>query len=119
MRIRFLADENIYHALVIRLRSRGYDVMTVDECGLRGVDDSRIMEYAIQEQRIIITFDRDFSDLRSLPKNLPGVLLLRLQGIPIEAACNLVIEHVMAKNTFALYNHLTVLRYRTIRRRKI
>ncbi len=60
--MRILADENIPHAAVVRLRADGYDVLWVRE-SCPGVSDAAVVELAASEQRVIVIFDKDFGDL--------------------------------------------------------
>ena len=74
---RLLADENIPRTVIIVLRKRGYDVASIWE--LRpGMSDEEVVELAIKESRIIITFDKDFGRIALLKPNVTGVILLRI-----------------------------------------
>jgi len=57
--MRFLADENVPFASVLRLRGEGHDVQVVPQGGA----DSAILALARDEQRVLLTFDRDFGRL--------------------------------------------------------
>ena len=59
--MRFLADENVPFASVLRLRGEGHDVQVVPQGGT----DSAILVLARDEQRVLLTFDRDFGRLVS------------------------------------------------------
>jgi predicted nuclease of predicted toxin-antitoxin system len=48
------------HAIARGLRSRGIDVTTTSEVGLLGADDPAHIEFALREQRVIVTSDADF-----------------------------------------------------------
>ncbi len=60
--MRFLANENFPGPSIRRLRAAGYDVAAIIEDN-RGCDDAAVMSRAVSEQRIIITFDRDYGEL--------------------------------------------------------
>lgn len=83
--MRLLADENIPLATVRALRSAGHDVYSATEA-TPGAADAVHIERAIREDRLLITFDRDFGELAVRGKERPegGVLLLRF--IPKTAA---------------------------------
>ena len=57
--IRFLADENfnndILRGLVRRLPE--LDIPRVQDVGLKGADDARVLDWATQETRIVLTHD--------------------------------------------------------------
>ncbi|MDH3458083.1 MAG: DUF5615 family PIN-like protein [Gemmatimonadota bacterium] len=76
--MRLLADENIPLETVRALRSAGHDVYSATEA-TPGAADIVHIERAITEDRLIITFDRDFGELAVRGKQRPkgGVLLLR------------------------------------------
>lgn len=77
--MRLLADENIPGTTVHQLRDSGHDVLWIRE-SYPGMADNDIMELAVGEQRIIVTFDKDFGELAVTGKNQspPGVILLRI-----------------------------------------
>jgi len=62
MQVSFLFDENIAAPLAEKLDKAGQDVervVDVSELG-KGVDDTTIRLYALQENRLIVTSDDDF-----------------------------------------------------------
>ena len=71
-------DENMPASAAGLLRKRGYDVHTVFDEALNGGMDQTIAETCRREQRVLITLDMDFSDIRAYPpKNYGGMILLR------------------------------------------
>lgn len=60
--MRFLANENFPVPSIRQLREAGYDIAAVIEDN-RGCDDKTVMSRAVAEERIIITFDRDYGEL--------------------------------------------------------
>jgi predicted nuclease of predicted toxin-antitoxin system len=59
-RISFHLDENIGQKIAGRLRDDGFDVTTTEEAGLRSKSDRTQMDYALLQQRVIVTRDHDF-----------------------------------------------------------
>jgi len=59
--VRFLADENIDTNIVQGLRSRepAIDILDVKSAGLRGTKDPLLLEVAAEQERILITYDRN------------------------------------------------------------
>jgi arginase family enzyme len=57
--MKLLADENIDRAVVEKLRSRNIDTAYVEE-EIKGADDTEVMEKAVSERRVLVTFDSDF-----------------------------------------------------------
>jgi len=45
-------------------RSWGHDVLTAQDAGLAGKSDEEILAYAIMHERVLITIDMDFSNIR-------------------------------------------------------
>lgn len=58
--LRFLSDENLKGAIVRGLRHRkpDLDLVRVQDVGLDGKDDPAILEWAANENRILLTHDR-------------------------------------------------------------
>lgn len=79
--MKFKIDENLPEELVALLRESGWDCTSVVEEELGGEDDSRIAEICDAEQRILITFDRGFSDITTHPPaEHPGYVVFRLRS---------------------------------------
>ena len=72
-------DENMPVALANLLRNSGHDSVTVPEEGPSGIDDPELLETAVSERRILITFDSDFCDIRQYPIGThAGIVVFRL-----------------------------------------
>lgn len=77
--MRFKTDENMPSEAVQLLRQQGHDVATVFDQSLGGRPDRDIATVCKQEDRILITLDTDFADIRTYrPSEYPGLLVLRL-----------------------------------------
>jgi len=71
-------DENLDVRLAPLLQQAGHDVLTVRDQGLLGIEDQALYEQCIQEQRILVSLDKDFSNvLRFPPQGTPGLVVLR------------------------------------------
>ena len=79
-RLRLLANENIPLASVRGLLKAGHDVVSVAELA-PGISDEEVVRIARQENRIIVTFDRDYGELifRRRLRAPAGILYLRFQ----------------------------------------
>lgn len=73
--MRFLTDENVATSVVLALRQAGYDVVDVKERGWFGQSDKVLTRFAAQDNRIILTHDKDF-----LYQQTAAVILLRFQN---------------------------------------
>lgn len=70
--MRFLADEDFPKPLVVKIRSAGYSVKTIQQQALQGSSDEIVANLALKEKRIILTFDKDF--LKNQTKNLQVII---------------------------------------------
>ena len=74
-------DENMPEDLVVTLSSFGHDADTVVHEGLKGQDDPTVWAAAQQAQRLFITQDIDFADIRRFaPGTHHGLMLVRLNS---------------------------------------
>jgi predicted nuclease of predicted toxin-antitoxin system len=62
--VRFKLDENMPRDAAYRLSDEGHDVETVIGEGLGGERDSPVLKAAAVEDRILLTVDLDFADIR-------------------------------------------------------
>lgn len=76
--MKFLTDENVASFVVKNLRLNGFDVKDIKEERLHGSSDKILLNIAQEENRIIITHDKDFSNfIRKNNQNHNGVILTR------------------------------------------
>ncbi len=84
-----------------------------------GVTDDEVMKYAISEDRIIITFDRDYGELVFKYGYKPkGVIFLRFRNFSPEYPANLLLE-ILHDNKLDFENKFTVIDLDQIRQRDI
>jgi len=90
--MKFLADMGVSPVTVLELRQQGYNAVHLNEQGLERLPDSKILEKARQEQRIVLTFDLDFGELLAISsESLPSVIIFRLQTtIPVFVSARLL-----------------------------
>ena len=78
MAVRFKLDENIPKDAGALLRGGGHDVETVLDERLGGNPDAKVFATCQRENRVLITFDLDFSDIRLYPPSSHnGIWILR------------------------------------------
>jgi len=71
-------DENLSRHLRPLLAALGHDVTTAREQGLLGRPDTEVAAAAKKEDRVLLTLDLEFADLRKYPPGThPGVILFR------------------------------------------
>jgi predicted nuclease of predicted toxin-antitoxin system len=77
--MRFIVDECTGPLLARWLREHGHDVFSVFE-EARGITDDLVIQKANEENRILVTNDKDFGEkVFKSNMNHKGVILLRLQ----------------------------------------
>lgn len=112
--MKLLANENFPIASIRFLRNKGYDVIAIGE-DYPGVSDEYVMKLALTEERVILTFDRDYGELIYKHNYRPakGVIYLRLEKYEPEAPG--VIVHklfqeykIATENTFTVFDGLMV-----------
>jgi len=71
--LRLLLDE-MYTGLKEYFETLGWDVLTIQDVGLKGADDRKIIEYAKKNGLLVVTQDQKPADLADL-KGVPYVLI--------------------------------------------
>jgi hypothetical protein len=116
--MRFLADENFPGPVVIALRDAGHDVVWL-RTERPGVNDSDVLTWAMQEDRILLTFDKDFGELaaKSVSTRRCGVVLVRTpMQRPADAGHRLAAT-IMSRDDWA--GHFSVIEPGRIRMRPL
>jgi predicted nuclease of predicted toxin-antitoxin system len=76
--VKLLLDENLSPAHALRLREAGHDAVAAIEVGLGGANDAEIRQFAMREERTLVTLDADFGQILQFPPlGTPGVIWLR------------------------------------------
>jgi predicted nuclease of predicted toxin-antitoxin system len=115
--VKFLIDESADARVAPYLRNVGHEVALVAADYAPALDDVEILAIAVREQRILITFDRDFGEL-VFDQGQPhaGVLYFRLGHIELPTEIERL-EHVLIHYADRLDHFITVTR-RAVRVRK-
>jgi predicted nuclease of predicted toxin-antitoxin system len=115
--MRFLANENFPVASIERLRQAGHDVAAViyDSPGAK---DSEVLSRAVDEERIVLTFDRDYGELvYRRGKSAPvGIVYFRFDPLFPEEPAERLLELVREKH-ISLEKKFTVVERGRIRQR--
>jgi predicted nuclease of predicted toxin-antitoxin system len=76
--VRFKIDENLPDDAALLLRANGIEADTVRDQGLGGAADEFVEDVVRNEQRVLLTLDRDFGDIRTYPpESYAGIVVLR------------------------------------------
>lgn len=90
--MKFIADEGVDAQIVAALRKENHDVLYVMEFDA-GASDPEILSFANEEDRILITRDKDFGELVfRLKKIHSGIILNRLYQLDSKSKAALVME---------------------------
>ncbi len=114
--MKFIADENVSKSIVNTLRNYGYDLLWIREY-CRGMADEEIVCLSSSQNRIIMTFDKDFGELIYRRRmETPGVILVR---IPDDRIGKEKILEFLRKHGDELKGYFVVLTEGRIRRRRL
>lgn len=76
--MRFLLDQDVYAATARLLEDLEHDVVPVARIGLSQADDEELLRVAKEQDRLLVTRDRDFGNLVFVRGLGAGVLYLRI-----------------------------------------
>ena len=114
--MRFLADENFPLDAVEALRQQGHDVAWI-RTESPGISDPEVLSRAQAEDRILLTFDKDFGELAFRSK-LPadsGIILFRITVPSGSVAAQKVVAAISFRDDWA--GHFSVIEDEKIRMR--
>ena len=114
--MRFLANENVPLDAVEALRQQGHDVLWI-RTDSPGISDPEVLKRAQSEDRILLTFDKDFGEL-AFRANLPatsGIILFRIVTSSSRAVAQAVISAIASRDDWA--GHFSVVEPDKIRMR--
>jgi len=107
MALKFIADVNIEKGLVDFLISKGFDIKWVTEID-RNMTNGRLLEMADEEHRILITNDKDFSEIVFHQKKTAwGIILFRVKGQNLVKKIELL-EKLLKENLTRIEKHFVV-----------
>lgn len=112
--MQFLVDECTGPAVADWLRSQGHDVFSVYDSA-RGLDDDLIVQKAFEENRIIVTNDKDFGEkVFRGKKPHHGVILMRLGDERAEMKIN-ILKRLLHSYTDRLPDRFVVVTEKSVR----
>lgn len=77
--MQFKIDENLPIEIAELLINAGHNAKTVNEQQLQGVKDPVLIDVCKRENRVLVTLDTDFSDIRAYPpQEFSGIIVLRV-----------------------------------------
>lgn len=97
-------DENVPDSVATILRNAGHDVALARDEQLTGVPDDRLLEVAVEEGRVLISFDRGLANIvQHPPVGTAGIVVLRLreQTLPRIRHVAATLAHLLTGRTIA------------------
>ncbi len=116
--MRFLANENFPRCALEALRAAGHDVTWV-RTAAPGSKDEDVLAWAVREQRVLLTFDKDFGELAwrvRLPA-MSGIILFRIPMPEPGSAGSKLAARAGPRDDWA--GHFSVIEPERIRMRKL
>lgn len=114
----FFADEGVDGQIVARLREDGHDVLYAAE-DFSGVGDEEILRLSNENERILITRDKDFGELAYRDKSIhSGIILSRLYELPSEKKA-VIVSNVIQQFKEQLIGSFTVIQPGRVRIKKM
>lgn len=117
--MRFLANENLPRRSIEVLRTLGYEVDSISEDS-PGITDQQVIERAVKDGSIIVTFDRDYGELifRHKFPAPKGVLYLRFTPTLPEEPGE-YIHRILSNKEIVLEGYFTIAEKERVRQRKL
>lgn len=82
--MRILADECVRYRIISALRDSDHDVYSIAERNHQ-LPDEDVLRIALEENRILLTNDKDLASTASCHPDVAGVVLMRLDPLSIPA----------------------------------
>jgi predicted nuclease of predicted toxin-antitoxin system len=116
--MRLCANENIPDACIAALRAHGHDVNWIRET-MAGATDEQVMDRASKEDRLLLTFDKDFGELVYIRGRAAaqGVILFRISQQSAAVVAETVLRVLALRDDWA--GQFSVVDDRTIRMRPL
>jgi predicted nuclease of predicted toxin-antitoxin system len=100
--VRFLANENFPGDAVAALREHGHDVAWI-RTDTPGIADPEVLARAQAEDRLLLTFDKDFGEL-AFRSGLPassGIVLFRISASSVEHVVRVIVAALESRSDWA------------------
>jgi len=105
--MKFLTDENIATSVLKNLRNEGYDTKDIKEEKLYGLGDRKIIDIALEENRIIITHDKNFGNIINDSNIIhKGVIFIRCKNQRPENISNFLLNAINSEISNKFKNSL-------------
>ena len=114
---KLLADENIPAGAMDALRAAGWDKLSIRET-TPGIADTEVLRLAVDQSRLLVTFDRDYGELIFRRAFEPPVGIIYFRALPAsphevsDAVLSLLEDPESISGTIVVVSHQGVRRRR-------
>ena len=116
---RFLIDENLPRSLVADLEQRGYVAEHVYDLRMGGAKDPAVYAYAQSKRAILLTGDKDFSNVLVYSPPHAGIIIVEIPDtLPPDARKQAILRELAALANQSLANALIILEIGRVRVRR-
>jgi len=113
------ADECVFGPTIRFLQNEGHDIVTVHDFSLAGHEDIEILAFSLAQNRVLLTIDLDFGNIRHYPPDRhAGVIILRVRPTTLAQVHTLLAEFLQTTPQEKLVNILVVIDHNKIRVRR-
>lgn len=118
--MRWLLDQGIPRSAAIWLCDAGHDAIHVGDIGMAAAIDLDIIDHALREKRIIVTFDADFHSILARKRSdQPSAIRIREEGLKGDVIAKLLLNIANRFSTELLHGCLISYHNQKIRLRKL
>ena len=108
--MKLFLDQMFRSGVAETLREKGYDVVRANEIGQSRADDQQILQYAVNENRVLVTLDEHFGDWVLLPlSHHPGVIRLKVNPTTDQKVINVLLPFLHHHTRDQFKDHLVIL----------
>lgn len=112
----FKIDENLPIDAAVLLKNAGHDALTVHDENLTGSQDTDIAVVCVAENRILLTLDLGFADIRAYPPSkYPGIIVFRLSRQDKRNVLQAISRLLRVFDTHLVDNKLWIVEERRVR----
>lgn len=112
-------DENVSASLATVFENHGASVDTVVSEGLQGCSDDVVFEKTQSENRLLVTCDLDFADIRRFPPSKSnGIVVLRLSNRSSRSVISRISSLLESISLHELDASITIVSDNRVRRRR-
>lgn len=117
--MRLKLDENMPADAQLAAGAQGHDVDTVVDEGLGGRNDGDVLQAATRDNRILVTLDRGFGDVRRYrPGTHAGIVVLRVDAQYVTAVVDVLSTFLSRDDLGELAGSIVIVRGRLVRIRR-